>query len=96
MKREIRLWYLKDELEIRDEIINEGYTEEGYLLMYHTNIGYPVLDENAVLFVASKATHGISEIYDCSHFQTFESPSAGRAEEVYRHDLKSGKGAKRF
>ncbi len=94
LKREIRLWYLKDELEIRDEIINEGYTEEGYLLMYHTNIGYPVLDENAVLFVASKATHGISEIYDCSHFQTFESPSAGRAEEVYRHDLKSGKGAK--
>lgn len=94
LRREIRLRYLGDEVTVKDEIVNEGYEEEGYMLMYHTNLGYPLLDENAELFVDAERTAGISDAYDLSRCLKFEAPTAGRAEEVYRHDLRAGGGVK--
>lgn len=94
LRREIRLKYLGDEVTLTDEIANEGYTAEGYLLMYHTNIGYPVLDENAELFIDRTASEGLSAVYDKARCFRFEPPSPARSEEVYRHDLRSGKGEK--
>lgn len=94
MNREIRVKYLGDEVTVCDEIINEGYADEGYMLMYHTNVGYPLLDENAALTVDADSCEGISAVYDKSKRLLFEKPSAARPEEVYRHNLNGGKGEK--
>lgn len=94
MHREIRLKYLGDEVTVRDEICNEGYADEGYMLMYHTNVGYPLLNENARLRIDANSCEGISAVYDKSACFRFEPPAAARPEEVYRHDLTAGKGEK--
>ena len=33
-------------LELTDTLVNEGYADEEYCLLYHVNAGYPLLDEN--------------------------------------------------
>lgn len=34
-----------DSVQIEDKLTNLGYKDESYCLLYHTNIGYPMLDE---------------------------------------------------
>ena len=34
-----------DALSIEDTLVNEGYSDEKYCLLYHINLGYPLLDE---------------------------------------------------
>lgn len=75
MRREIRLKYFGDEVTVTDEIANEGDVEERYLLMYYTNIGYPLLDENAKLSVDAVSCEGISKISDKAHCCVFEKPT---------------------
>ncbi|MGN1040416.1 MAG: aldose 1-epimerase family protein [Candidatus Fimimonas sp.] len=87
MRREIQIKYLGSEVTVRDEITNEGYAEEGYVLMYHTNVGYPFLSETAELTVNSRSVEGISAIHDVNACLRFEAPTPCRQEEVYRHDL---------
>lgn len=33
------------EVEIKDTLINEGFTVQNFCLLYHINVGYPMLDE---------------------------------------------------
>lgn len=91
MRRQILLPWLADEVTVRDEITNEGYTAAEYLLMYHTNLGYPLLSEDTTLSVAAARTVGISPVNDPDACLRFEAPAPGRAEEVFRHDLTPGK-----
>lgn len=34
-------------LTVEDTLTNEGYREEGYAILYHVNVGYPMLSEGA-------------------------------------------------
>ncbi len=36
-----------DTLSLEDRLVNEGYTEEKYAVLYHVNLGYPMLDAGA-------------------------------------------------
>ncbi len=45
MKRRITSGIGDCHLHIEDTLVNEGYREEGYCLLYHINVGYPLLDE---------------------------------------------------
>lgn len=38
-----------DTVELNDELCNEGYRDEEYCLLYHVNLGYPMLDEGCSL-----------------------------------------------
>lgn len=38
---------------IEDQVSNEGLTDEPVMLLYHINLGYPLLDENATLEINS-------------------------------------------
>lgn len=43
--RTITLFVGKDEVIVEDVLINRGTKEENYCLLYHVNLGYPMLDE---------------------------------------------------
>jgi len=43
-------------LTIHDEVENEGYETQGMMLMYHINIGYPILDEGTKLILPRHET----------------------------------------
>ncbi len=59
LKRKITSEIGGDRVILEDTLVNEGYQDEEYCLLYHINIGYPMLDEGAkiVADVAKCETH---------------------------------------
>jgi len=49
MRRTVTTDILSDKLEITDELINNGTKTEDYALLYHINVGYPMLDEGTTI-----------------------------------------------
>ena len=49
MKRRISAKQGADTLTLTDTLTNEGYNDENYCLLYHINIGYPMLDDGCVI-----------------------------------------------
>ncbi len=47
LKRRIFAEIGGDSVSLLDTLINEGYRDEEYCLLYHINVGYPMLDEGA-------------------------------------------------
>ena len=96
LTRRIRLFYDSDRLEIRDVLLNEGFTPQEYVLMYHYNIGYPALTEKAVYRIdsASHAGYNPKSVAKVSKNYEFEAPKPANDEEVYCHTLRPGAGKK--
>ncbi len=74
---------------VEDRITNEAAAPAGTMVLYHANIGWPLLDEAAVLTVPSKsvtprdaaAETGLADWWSISE------PVAGYAEQVFKHDF---------
>ena len=49
MRRTVTTDILSDKLEITDELINNGTKDEDYALLYHINVGYPMLDQGTTI-----------------------------------------------
>lgn len=45
MKRRIFSALESENITLEDTLVNEGYKDEEYCLLYHINVGYPMLDE---------------------------------------------------
>ena len=75
---------------ILDDVVeNAGFNEEEFMLLYHFNIGHPILDKTARLLTHSKEVfprdkdaENQSEPYDC-----YLSPTKDYNDIVYYHDL---------
>ena len=59
-KRRITTPYGSETLYINDTIVNEGYQEGDYCVLYHINLGYPLLDAGAII------EGEITERYPCT------------------------------
>lgn len=90
IKRSIRVKYLGNELELKDEIVNENYVDDGYMIQYHTNFGYPVLNENTKLFADVSFTEGTTPGADTTRCFVFSKPIPGCAEQCFMHTLNHG------
>lgn len=74
---------------IEDAVENLGFREEPLMLLYHFNLGYPLLDEDSLLAIPSKkvtprdgeAKKGV-DLYN-----VFQKPTQGYMEQVFYHDL---------
>lgn len=76
-----RLW-------IRDVIANEGFNEQPVMILYHINLGYPLLDEGSRLVYNSgriEANSAIAEA-ELDRHHLFGPPEAGAVERLYFHD----------
>ena len=47
LKRKITSAVGSETLELVDTLINEGFVDENYCILYHINVGYPMLDDGA-------------------------------------------------
>lgn len=81
-------------LHIRDTVTNESSTDAGHMMLYHFNLGWPLLDESAVLEIPSKTTTPRDEraIAGLESWQTIEPPQLGFSEQVYFHEAHPGNG----
>lgn len=55
LRRTIRIQAGESRIHLEDEILNEGYTKTGYMLLYHCNFGYPFVSDAS--YVVSNHTN---------------------------------------
>ncbi|MGI3903582.1 MAG: aldose 1-epimerase family protein [Janthinobacterium lividum] len=81
-----------DEIRIHDRVVNHGFYETPHMVLYHLNVGYPVLDEGSRLLAP------ITDVVAASHageayrrqgvgYRTMPAPLDGFSEQVWEHDL---------
>lgn len=72
---------------VDDTVTNEGTRSSPHLLLYHCNIGWPLLDDAATLAVPSTAVEpvGTAAIRAPEAWRTVTEPVDGAVEQVYVH-----------
>lgn len=95
LRREIEVSKKDNSFVIRDEMENTGDRVEPLEVLYHMNMGYPLLDEESVVKIPAKEVlprndHAAEDIENCLQM---EKPQAGYEERCYYHkfDRKEGK-----
>ena len=89
MKRVYKFFYTENTFTVSDTVKNCGDDDSPYMIMYHCNMGYPLLSENAVLKIPnSSITARDSHAND--HIDTallMEKPQANYQERCYYYDV---------
>ena len=92
LEREISTVQGQNSLIIKDTVTNFGYKTSPYTILYHMNLGYPLLCEDTELIIdpvssvpaTPLAATGINE------FRRFTKPQANYQEQVFYHTMKAG------
>jgi hypothetical protein len=98
LSREISVKYGENRIYIKDTIENNGFKEQPLMVLYHFNMGYPLLTEKSYLIAPSisvvprdeEAKKGLGD------YGTFQAPTPDYNEQVFYHDLKTDSNGKTF
>jgi galactose mutarotase-like enzyme len=79
-------------LRVEDEVENEGFRPEPLMLLYHVNLGWPLLDETARLLGPGAAPEPRDEeaAAGLESWDRFAAPTPGFAERVFYHGPVAG------
>jgi len=90
-KREIRSVLGQNSINITDTVTNTGNCDAPLLLLYHFNLGYPLLDSNVTLQIDAIKSwpRDASSEKGLSSYSAFPEPIPGVTEEVFIHQLES-------
>ncbi len=82
----------KDEIIISDTVKNIGYEETPYMILYHINMGYPLLNEDSVVTIDSKDYVARDEVAEKAFADALkmEKPQAGYVEQCFFHNMNKG------
>jgi hypothetical protein len=91
LKRKITCPYGKSRFRIHDSVENLGFKRELLMILYHFNLGYPLLDADAVLLLPgsvvdprdAEASKGVES------WHQMQPPTNAYAEQVFYHDLRT-------
>lgn len=90
MRREITTKYGAKSFTVRDTVTNHSQYNQDIMLLYHINIGYPVLDAGSRLIADSVSYHGLSDEANAdpeSPF-VFGEPVLAKTERCYSHTFR--------
>lgn len=89
LRRTIKTKYGEKCIYIRDEIENESFREEPMMLLYHFNMGYPMLSEKSRVVLPTKKITPRDEISkpQVNNWDRMEPPKANEPEYVFIHEL---------
>jgi hypothetical protein len=73
-------------LKIHDEVTNAGWDPTPHMLLYHINIGFPVVDEGSQILVPTRTAIPRGE-FEPETYRTLDAPQYGFVEEVIEHDV---------
>ena len=81
-----------DEIKMTDTVKNIGDEETPYMILYHFNMGYPLLSENSKVSVKSKGVAPRNERANegLDKALTMEKPQSGFEEQCYYYDMEEG------
>lgn len=92
--RDIVISKTENAFEIHDTITNTNDKEQPMEILYHMNMGYPLLDEDSVITIPAKEVvarddHAANDIENWMHMQK---PTAGYQERCYYHKFADANG----
>ena len=89
LKRHISMTLGQPSLTIHDRVENHGYETTPHMLLYHFNLGFPLLSENSRLEVDSIAVEprDPTAASGLGKYMRFEAPTPGYAEQVFFHKV---------
>ncbi len=81
-----------DKLEVHDSIVNAGFTTSDYVLLYHVNFGYPLLDKGVKIdFNAKETIPANPKTKNTLHLdKVITDPVDGDTEDLYYQILEKG------
>lgn len=87
LKREIMISKSEPVFQITDTISNTGDKVEPFEILYHMNMGYPLLDEESVIQIPSEEVipRDAHAAEDIENWMYMEKPTAGYQERCYYH-----------
>ena len=90
LRRTLRFPMGEPVVEIADEVVNQGYGPAGLMLLYHCNIGYPVVADGAVLLAPDADVEPRDEPAArlLAEHATFPPPDDAFEQLVYEHRLR--------
>ncbi len=94
MSRVYNISYTENSFTVSDTIKNEADSESPYMLLYHCNMGYPLLSENSIVKIPNDnilARNEHAKEFIDSALQ-MEKPQAGYEECCYYYDVKEKDG----
>jgi hypothetical protein len=86
LRRRVEARVGESRLSIRDEIVNVGHDRTPHMLLYHVNVGWPVVDESSELLVPATAVEPRGD-HPVEGYRLLESPAAGFVEQVFEHEV---------
>ena len=95
MDRIYTVSYRENTFEVRDTVTNRGDETSPYMILYHCNMGYPLLSENSIVMIPNKGITPRNE-HAAKYTDSAlipEKPQAGYEERCYYYDVlkKEGK-----
>lgn len=75
---------------IEDTVTNEGYAATEHMILYHINLGFPLLDSSTKVAIARSATRPRDEesAKGMEHCLEMSPPRPGFREQVFYHDVR--------
>ena len=94
LKRQICVSTLENTFRITDTVVNTGDKVQPLEVLYHMNMGYPLLDEDSVVCVPYSKVKGRDEhaAEDIDNCLKMEKPQAGYQEECFYFEFSDNKG----
>ncbi len=96
LRRAISTQMGSNTIRIEDTVTNEGYNRQPHMILYHFNLGFPLLSEQTELHI--DAEHTLARDADAEpgldHWMHFQPPTPGYREQVFRHILHPGSDGK--
>ena len=91
LRRTIDTVYGQKTVIVTDIFENEGYRDEPLMLLYHINLGWPFLDENVRLYIATRRVSPRDKDAEGheAEFDRMDPPKDNEPEYVFIHDLKT-------
>jgi hypothetical protein len=71
---------------IHDEVENVGWDPTPHMLLYHINIGFPVVDEGAQILVPARSITARDD-YPTVTYRTLDAPKPNHYEQAFIHDV---------
>ena len=89
LRRNIKCFYKDKKILLHDRVKNEGYKRSRHMILYHCNLGYPLLSPDTELFIPSievRARDKHAKKYICE-WETLQESDSDFREMCYYHKL---------
>lgn len=85
LRRRIEARVGESRLTIHDEVENTGWDRTPHMLLYHVNVGFPVVDAGSEVLVPARSVEARGD-HALEGYRTLGPPAPGFVEQVFEHD----------